>query len=102
MEQTFITSAPTQYQIMLENYASILEKTNQQLGLWSNPYGIMVAILAFFLTVGSIFVAWYLWKNSKEQKDLYFSTMESHKKQIESQYKVLIGGDIRGMLSQKA
>ena len=30
----------------MDEYVSILEKTNQQLNLWYNPYGIIVASLA--------------------------------------------------------
>lgn len=90
MDQAIIINTPNQYQVMLENYASILEKTNQQTSLWLNPYGLSVGILTLMVAIGAIVVAWYLWKNSKEQRDLYFSTIESHKKQIEDQYKVLI------------
>ncbi len=90
MEQTFIAAVPTQYQEMLGHYLSIVEKTNQQTSLWFNPYGLAVGILTLLVAIGAIVVAWYLWKNSKEQRDLYFSTIESHKKQIEDHYKVLL------------
>lgn len=57
------------YQKMLENYAAILEKTNQQLSLWSNPYGLSIGILSVLIAVIAIGVAFVLWRNSKEQRE---------------------------------
>jgi len=37
-----------------EHYKSILEKTNNQLSLWTNPYGIMVGALAILFTIMAI------------------------------------------------
>lgn len=67
---TVISSSSSQYQVMLDNYASIVEKTNSQLGLWSNPYGLMVGILTLLMAIGAIVVACLLWKNSKEQREM--------------------------------
>lgn len=53
---------------MLENYASILEKTNNQLGVWTNPYGIMIGVLTLLVGLGAIGVTVWLWWNSAEQK----------------------------------
>lgn len=77
-----ITSAPDQYQTMLNNYASILEKTNQQLGLWSNPYGIMIGILTLLITIAAIVVSVILWRNSAEQKKLARDFFENQEKII--------------------
>ena len=50
-------------------YFSILEKTNQQLSLWTNPYGIMIGALGLIIAIGAVVVAVLLWKNSKDQKE---------------------------------
>lgn len=74
-----ITVAPNQYEAMLNNYASIVEKTNNQLGLWTNPATLSVAILSALISLIAIFVAIALWKNSKEQKERinkFFSEQE--------------------------
>jgi len=65
---SIITSVPDQYQIMLDNYASIVEKTNNHLNMWFNPYGLMVGILTLLVAVAAIVVSVILWKNSEEQK----------------------------------
>lgn len=67
MKET-LTAIPDQYTLMLENYASIVEKTNQQLSLWSNPYGIMIGILTLLVAVGAIVVSIILVTNSQDQK----------------------------------
>jgi len=54
---------------VLNNYISILEKTNQQLSLWSNPYGLMIGILTLLIAVIAIAVSYALWRYSKEQRD---------------------------------
>ncbi|MFH1608946.1 MAG: hypothetical protein ABH951_02950 [Patescibacteria group bacterium] len=66
--QTF-TTAPEQYQIMLNNYSSILEKTNQQLGLWSNPYGIMIMTLTVLIALLAIVVAFIIYRQGKDYKE---------------------------------
>jgi uncharacterized membrane protein len=68
MNTSIITSIPDQYTIMLANYASIVEKTNQQLSMWHNPYGLMVGILTLIVAVGAIIVSIILINNSSEQK----------------------------------
>lgn len=76
---TIIQLAPNQYQTMLDNYASIVEKTNNQLSLGINLTSLSVTILSVFFAVIAIFVAWALWKNSKDQKDRmeqFFSEQE--------------------------
>jgi hypothetical protein len=76
---TIITAAPSQYEMMLNNYASIVEKTNNQLGFWTNLSSLAVAILSVIIAVIAIAVAFAIWKNSKEQKDKmiqFFSEQE--------------------------
>lgn len=63
-----ITNAPNQYQIMLDNYASIVEKTNQQMNLWLNPYAILIAALGVLFTAGAIVAAVLLYRQSQDYK----------------------------------
>ena len=65
---TIMQAAPNQYEDLLNNYVAIVEKTNQQLSLWYNPYGLMVGLLAIIIAVVAIVVSFLLWKNSDEQK----------------------------------
>ena len=90
-----LIQAPTEYQKMLDAYVSILEKTNAQLGLWSNPYGVAVGILSLFIALIAIFVAFALWRNSKEQKDrieIFFSDQEKNIKEKNKIMNKLIKG----------
>jgi DNA-directed RNA polymerase subunit RPC12/RpoP len=80
-----IISQYNQYQDMLDNYASIVEKTNQHLSIWVNPYGIMVGVLTLIVAIMAVVVAWYIWKNSKEQKDLFKKSLRSHQEILNAQ-----------------
>ena len=75
-----VVPIPDQYQVMLNNYATIVEKTNNQLGLWSNPYGLSIGILTALIAIGAVIVSILLWKNSKDQKDLFKSKMDEQEK----------------------
>lgn len=98
---TIISAAPSQYEAMLSNYASIVEKTNNQLGLGINLASLAVAILSVFVALIAIFVAIALWKNSKEQNDRmnqFFSEQEkiikeknTNLEKVESKFDGLIG-----------
>lgn len=66
---TVLSPSSVQNQLVLEQYLEILEKTNQQLSIWLNPYGLMIGILTLIVAVGAIIVGIILWKNSKEQKE---------------------------------
>jgi DNA repair exonuclease SbcCD ATPase subunit len=65
---TFTEQLPNQYEGMLINYASIVEKTNQQLSLWYNPYGIIIASLTALITVGAIVATILIYRSSTEYK----------------------------------
>ena len=65
---TIITSAPNQYQIMLDNYSSIVEKTNGQLNLWFNPYTILITALGVLFAVGAIVAAIIIYRQSQDFK----------------------------------
>jgi len=54
---------------MEDQYIQILEKTNQQLSLWTNPYGIMVGALAVLFTILTIVAAIVVYRQSKEYKE---------------------------------
>ena len=85
---------------ILSNYISVLEKTNQQLDFWYNPYGLMVSILTLLVALIAIGVAYALWIYSKEQRDRvsqFFTEQEKIIKEkivgvekIESKYNELI------------
>lgn len=78
----------TQYQKLLDNYASVLEKTNQQLGLWSNPYGVAVGILSVLIAVIAIAVGYALWRNSKEQRERFEKFVSEQEKIFTEQNKI--------------
>ena len=40
---------PTSSDMAIQSYIEILEKTNQQLSLWSNPYSFITAALSFLV-----------------------------------------------------
>ncbi len=62
--------------LILLQYLEILEKTNQQLGLWTNPYGVMVTVLSFIIAVLAVVFAFYLWKQSKDYQEKFDSFLK--------------------------
>jgi len=70
MDETFFTSIVGQQIIskLDQQYVEILEKTNQQLGLWTNPYGLMVTVLTFFVTILAVVVAWAIYRQGADYK----------------------------------
>lgn len=52
-----------------QDYVSVLEKTNQQLSLWYNPYGLMIGILTLLVALLAIYFAYILWRQSRDYKD---------------------------------
>lgn len=54
---------------MENQYIQILEKTNQQLSLWSNPYGIMVSVLTALFAVLTIISAFIIYRQGRDYKD---------------------------------
>ncbi len=79
----------SEYQQMINNYVSILEKTNQQLGVWSNPYGVAIGILSILIAIIAIGVAFALWRQSKEQKDRFNQFLADQEKIIKLKNKSL-------------
>jgi rubrerythrin len=47
---------------------AILEKTNQQLSLWWNPYGVFVSSLGVLFTIGAVVAAYFLFRQSREYR----------------------------------
>jgi predicted membrane protein len=60
-------------------YQEILEKTNSQLSLWWNPYGLFVAILGVLFGVLAIIASVVIYRQSKEHKELLKKSLEEHK-----------------------
>lgn len=59
-------------------YVSLLERTNQQLSLWSNPYGVLVAILSFLVAFLAITAAFILYRQSREYRELYQKALKDY------------------------
>lgn len=64
-------------------YLSILEKTNSQLGLWTNPYGILIAILAVLFTIMTIIAAVIIYRQGKEYKQRQENIQHDYDKRLE-------------------
>ncbi|MFA6077099.1 MAG: hypothetical protein WC735_03430 [Candidatus Paceibacterota bacterium] len=77
---TTVSVVPEQYKVVLDNYASILEKTNNQLGLWLSLSNLAVGILSVIIAIVAILVGYALWKNSDEQKKKFREFLESQEK----------------------
>ena len=79
----------------MQNYIDILEKTNQQLSLWYNPYGVMVAILGVFFTILAIAAAFIIYRQSRDYKDKVEADREFYRKKmqefLEVQTKIIEG-----------
>lgn len=67
---------------MEEQYIQILEKTNQQLSLWTNPYGIMIGVLAILFTILTIVAAVIIYRQSKDYKERVQADREQYAKSI--------------------
>ncbi len=65
-------------------YQEILEKTNQQLNLWWNPYVLIISILSVFFTVMAIIAAIIIFRQGKESKRLIEDSMIKHKTALDN------------------
>ncbi|MBI5326488.1 MAG: hypothetical protein HZB41_14650 [Ignavibacteriae bacterium] len=61
-----------------KNYQEILEKTNSQLSLWWNPYGILIAILGVLFALLAIIASYLFYRQSKEHKELIKESLSKH------------------------
>jgi len=59
-------------------YIDILEKTNQQLSLWANPYSLMILVLTILIAFMAIALSFIIWKQGQDYKK---ALAESLKKQ---------------------
>lgn len=57
-------------------YISVLEKTNQQLGLATNPLSLMVAALGVLFTIGAIVAGWLLYRQGRDYRDQRDKTLK--------------------------
>lgn len=64
-------------------YVAILEKTNQQLGLLTNPYGIMVASQSVLFTVVAIVAGVILFRQSRDYKTQIEGFINAYKPIVE-------------------
>lgn len=67
----------------IKNYQEILEKTNNQLSLWWNPYGIFVSLLGVLFAVLAIIATFLIYRQSKEYKALIKNSLDDHKMELE-------------------
>jgi len=83
---------------LLNTYTDILKSTNEQLGLWHNPYGILITSLAVLFTILTIIAVIIIWTQGNEFKKLVSNTVnkyegilksfiEQKKKDLENVYK---------------
>lgn len=63
-------------------YITLLEKTNQQLSLWTNPYGILVGALAILFTVLTIVAVFIILRQGKEYKESFQKALEDYKNSL--------------------
>ena len=70
-------------------YISLLEKTNQQLSLWTNPYGILVGALAILFTVLTIVAVFIILRQGKEYKDYYQKTVSEYRNVLKAEIQLI-------------
>ena len=66
-----------------KNYQQILEKTNTQLSLWWNPYGIFVAMLGVLFALLAIIAVFLIFRQSNEYKTLINKSLDDHKNALD-------------------
>lgn len=69
---------------LVRHYTDILEKTNSQLSLWSNPYGIFFAGLGIFVTLFTIVAAIIHFKQTNDYKNQVNTTIDRYRSIIDS------------------
>lgn len=67
-----------------KNYVEILEKTNQQMSLWWNPYGIMVATLGALFAVLAVIAAVILWRQGSDYRKMIDKSIGEYKKILDA------------------
>ena len=74
---------PTPLTDIDQRYIEILEKTNQQLGLLTNPYGIMVTSLSVLFTVLTLVAIYFQYKQSQDYKNKVEEDRQVYRKKLE-------------------
>lgn len=69
VHDTIYVSTKSDTQILRE-YQEILEKTNQQLSLWWNPFGVLIGALGILFTILTIISAIIIYRQSKEHREI--------------------------------
>lgn len=69
---------------IVKYYTDILEKTNSQLSLWTNPYGIFFAGIAILFTLLAAFATYIHFKQTKDYKDQVNSEIISLRALVEN------------------
>lgn len=63
-----------------QSYIGILERTNQQLSLWYNPYGIMITVLTILIAFSAIIFTFLLWRQGKDYGEKFDKFLEEERK----------------------
>lgn len=78
-------------------YIEILEKTNSQVSLWGNPYGLFIAFLGILFTIAAVFAGFYLYAQTKEFKERVQSAIDSGtaaiNKVVEEKSQIILDSD---------
>lgn len=61
-----------------KDYIDILERTNNQLSLWWNPYGVMVGVLGVLFSIGAIGGTVILFRQSREHKEVIRASIDEY------------------------
>lgn len=72
---------------VVKQYLEILEKTNSQLGLLSNPYGVMVAVLATLFTLLTLAAAFIIFKQSSDYQKKIEEEIKGYRQAIDTEIK---------------
>lgn len=82
--QTFVDSLNYQNKalqnelIASKKMIELMEKTNNQMNLWYNPYAVIIGSLSLLFTIAAIVFAFIIYRQSKEYKDQIKSLINSY------------------------
>lgn len=94
-----LTMPVEQYQQITTHYIEVLEKTNQQLSLWTNPYGIMIGALAILFTVLVGVSAFIILRQGKEYKQAFNDSMLAYQKMLDESLKQVVSESTKSIES---
>ena len=67
-----------------QHYLDILEKTNQQLSLWWNPYGVMIGALGVLFAIAAIVAGFIIHRQGEEFKKTLEEKVSEFRKTLET------------------